>query len=211
MLAFYVRHFPTVEINNTSYRMPTASNVSGWAQATPKDFKLALKVPRRLTFTQPRPNTMGLMHAFFGLADSLGPKRAPVLMQLPPGMPLDLAFLRALLELLPDNHAETAIELRDASWHTDAVFELLKQNNVAMCISDSETLTTPLIQTSDFGYFRLRHEGYADSDVERWADDVRNTQGDAYVYFKHEGTGSGPRYASLLMRYLDLPAPEPAG
>jgi uncharacterized protein YecE (DUF72 family) len=206
MLAFYVRHFPSVEINYTSYHFPTQKNVLGWAGETPSDFKLALKVPRRLTFTPPGPKTGGLLRTFCELAAGLGPKQAPVLMQLAPGMPLDLDFLRKLLELVPEG-PDMAIELRDASWHTDEVYELLRGRRVAMCISDSEELQTPLVQTSHFSYFRLRHEGYSDADVERWSTHVADSRGDAFVYFKHEGTGSGPRYASLLMDFLSLQRP----
>ena len=210
MLPFYVKHFSTVEINYTSYHFPTQKSVLGWMAETPGEFKLALKVPRRLTFTQPGPKTGGLMRTFCELAALLGPKQAPILMQLPPGMPREIEHLRKLLEVLPEG-PDVAIELRDASWHTDDVYDLLRSRRVAMCISDSEELQTPLVQTSHFSYFRLRHEGYMDADVERWAGHVAATRGDAYVYFKHEGTGSGPRYAALLMQHLGLPRPGPAG
>src|ERR671915_443380 len=68
MLGFYIKHFKTVEINYTSYQFPTQKHVEGWATATPSEFKLALKVPRRLTFTAPGPKTGGLMRTFCDFA-----------------------------------------------------------------------------------------------------------------------------------------------
>jgi uncharacterized protein YecE (DUF72 family) len=101
------------------------------------------------------------------------------------------------------------IELRDASWHADAVFEALRKRGVGVCISDSEELTTPVVYTSDVAYFRLRHEGYQPDDLGRWAQHIatRHADGrqDVFVYFKHEGTGSGPRFATELKRLLGLP------
>ena len=38
MLAFYAQHLPTVEINNTFYRMPKTAMLEGWAAKVPDDF-----------------------------------------------------------------------------------------------------------------------------------------------------------------------------
>ena len=35
MLAYYAERFPTVEINNTFYRMPAAAMLAKWAAGTP--------------------------------------------------------------------------------------------------------------------------------------------------------------------------------
>jgi uncharacterized protein YecE (DUF72 family) len=201
MLPFYARHFDTVEINNTSYQFPKPEHLIGWAAATPADFKLSLKVPRRITFGPAALNAAGQLQRFHSVADVLGAKRGPVLMQFAVGFARDDALLRKLLEAVPSD-MRSAIELRDASWHADEVFDLLREHNVALCISDSEELTTPVIKTAGFGYFRLRHEGYDDSDLARWTDHIRSFGAETFVYFKHEGTGSGPRFASALLQLL---------
>jgi uncharacterized protein YecE (DUF72 family) len=131
----------------------------------------------------------------------LGEKLGPVLMQFAVGFPRDDGLLRKLLEAVPAE-MRSALELRDASWHADEVFELLREHHVALCISDSEELTTPVVRTAEIGYFRLRHEGYDDSDLARWADSIRGFGGEIYVYFKHEGTGSGPRFAARMLELL---------
>jgi len=82
----------------------------------------------------------------------------------------------------------------------------LRARNLALCIADSEKLSTPVELTADYAYFRLRDEGYQQPDVERWAQTVRGLGGvsDAFVYFKHEEQGLGPDFAR---RFIDaLPA-----
>ena len=49
MLAFYAERLPTVEINNTFYRMPKASVLETWAATTPADFRFSIKASRRIT------------------------------------------------------------------------------------------------------------------------------------------------------------------
>ena len=49
------------------------------------------------------------------------------------------------------------------------VFDALRARNVALCIADSEKMSTPVERTADYGYFRLRDEGYQQADIERWA------------------------------------------
>jgi uncharacterized protein YecE (DUF72 family) len=84
------------------------------------------------------------------------------------------------------------------------VYELLRGRNAALCIADTEEATTALVVTADFGYFRLRDEGYKKKDVERWAAKVKELgQGwnDAYVFFKHEESGIG---AKLALQFAEL-------
>jgi uncharacterized protein YecE (DUF72 family) len=201
MLAFYVRHFRTVEINYTSYQFPKPKNIEAWQAATPDGFKLALKVPRRVTYGPAAFKAAGQLQRFYEIVAPLGDRLGPVLMQLPVGFACDMNLLRALMAAVPSG-MRTAIELRDASWHSDEVFEVLRAHDVGLCISDSEELTTPVVRTAEVGYFRLRHEGYDDADLARWAADIMAFGGEVFVYFKHEGTGSGPRFAEQLLTHM---------
>ena len=58
--------------------------------------------------------------------------------------------------------------------------------------------------TADYGYFRLRDEGYQQADIERWATVIKGLSGlrRAYVYFKHEEQGLGPEFAKRLIALL---------
>ncbi len=108
-----------------------------------------------------------------------------------------------LAELPP--RVRGAFEFRHASWLDEEVFERLKERNLALCVADTDRLSTPVVRTADYGYFRLRDEGYTASDIDRWARVIgERTDGDTFVYFKHEEAGKGPEFARALMKELGL-------
>jgi len=137
---------------------------------------------------------------------TLGDQLGALLFQLPPTLKKDLARLDAFLDTLPPR-APAAFEFRHPSWFDAEVFARLKERGRALCVADSETLETPLEVTADFGYFRLRDEGYQPADIEAWARKIaplRSRCNDIYVYFKHEEQGIGPAFARQLMTHLGL-------
>ena len=98
-----------------------------------------------------------------------------------------------------------AFEFRHDSWFDDEIFDLLKSRNISLCIADTDDLATPKKITADYGYLRLRREDYKDADVKRWADFVReqrSTWSDAFVYFKHEESGIGPKLAKQMVELV---------
>jgi len=207
MLPYYAARFPTVEINYTFYRMPNEKLVSGWAAQTPSPYKLTLKASRRITHDNRLKNCGELVRTFCDVAATLGDKLGTVLFQLPPNLKKDLGVFDAFLAELPPR-LRAAFEFRHESWMGDDVFERLAKRNLALCVADSEKMSTPLRITADYAYFRLRDEGYRPDDIDRWADDIaRETAscGDVFVYFKHEEEGKGPEFARLLMTRLGLP------
>jgi uncharacterized protein YecE (DUF72 family) len=144
------------------------------------------------------------LHFFLETAATLGPKLGALLFQLPPNFKIDLAVFDAFLEAFPPN-VVAAFEFRNRSWLDEEVYARLKARNLALCVADSEKLTTPVKITADYGYFRLRDEGYQPEDIKRWAHTVRDqTAGckDVYVYFKHEESGKGPEFARAFMDAL---------
>jgi len=206
MLPYYAARFPTVEINYTFYRMPNEKLVSGWAAQTPDPYKLTLKAPRRITHDNRLKNTAALVGSFCQAAGTLGEKLGALLFQLAPNFKKDLATLDAFLGDLPPRVC-AAFEFRHVSWLDEDVAARLAKRNLALCIADSERLSTPVRITADYAYFRLRDEGYTPDDIARWADTIaRSTEScrDVFVYFKHEEEGKGPEFAALLMRHLGL-------
>ncbi len=203
MLAYYAERFPTVEINYTFYRMPSEKLLAGWAANTPGRFTFTLKAPRRITHDAKLQRCEDLLQSFCRTARTLGPKLAVLLFQLPPTFKKNADVLRAFVELVPEG-TRAAFEFRHVSWHDQEVFEALRSRNLALCIADSEKMSTPLEVTADYAYFRLRDEGYQQADVERWARTVGALQGvnDAFVYFKHEEQGLGPDFAQRFIRAL---------
>jgi len=204
MLPFYAARFPTVEINYTFYRLPTDATLRGWAAATPERFKLTLKAPRRITHDAKLQNCRPLVDTFLATAATLHDKLGVLLFQMPPTFKLALPVLDEFLSWLPST-VRAAFEFRHASWHVPEVFERLQRHNAALCVAESEKLATPVVMTADFGYFRLRDEGYTADDLRGWAERLREQQAgdrDIFVYFKHEEAGKGPEFAKELMRLL---------
>ena len=206
MLPFYAARFPTVEINYTFYRMPTEKLVTGWAVQTPTPFKLTLKAPRRITHDNRLKHCRPIVDAFCQAASALGDKLGALLFQLPPNLKKDLALFDAFLDDLPPKLC-AAFEFRHTSWLDEDIWGRLAARNLALCVADSEKLSTPVRVTADYAYFRLRDEGYTPADIERWAGVIaRATESsrEVYVYFKHEEEGKGPEFARLLMQHLGL-------
>lgn len=204
MLPYYAARFPTVEINFTFYRAPTEKILDGWSRATPDLFKLTLKAPRRITHDARLRDCGEKVRQFLETAAVLGPKLGVLLFQLPPNLKLDLALFDAFLDTFPPR-VRAAFEFRHASWFSADVFERLRARDLALCIADSEQLSTPVEMTAPYAYFRLRDEGYTPPDIERWAGVVADcTKGreDAFVYFKHEESGKGPEFAQALIAHL---------
>jgi uncharacterized protein YecE (DUF72 family) len=204
MLPFYAGHFSTVEINYTFYRMPNEKTLAGWAQAVPDQFRFTLKAPRRITHDARLQRCESVLRTFCEVAGTLGPKLGVLLFQLPPNFKKEATLFEAFLTFLPPG-ARAAFEFRNPSWFDEEIYALLRRRNVALCIADSERLSTPLVETADYGYFRLRDEGYQPDDLARWAaaiDERRPRWRDTFVYFKHEEEGKGPAFAKELISRL---------
>jgi uncharacterized protein YecE (DUF72 family) len=206
MLAYYAERFRTVEINYTFYRMPTEKLLQGWAHGTPEQFWFTLKAPRRITHDAKLRNAGDLADAFCRTALTLGSKLGVLLFQLPPNFKKDVQVLRDFLALLPAG-TRGAFEFRHESWFDPQVFGALRARNLALCIADSEKMSTPLEVTADYAYFRLRDEGYQQPDIERWAASVAGLPvNEAFVYFKHEEQGLGPDFGLRFIKSLEAQA-----
>ncbi len=202
-LPFYAERFPTVEINNTFYRMPSAKLVQSWADEVPDSFAFAIKAPQRITHHKRLKECQDAVAALVGAVDLLAGKRGPLLFQLPPNLKKDVPRLTAFLATLPPT-CQAAFEFRHESWFGDDTWAALRAAGAALCISDTEKLSTPLVATAKWGYLRLRREDYVESDIRDWRNKISAQDWDkAFVYFKHEDAGKGPAYASLLMSLLE--------
>ena len=206
MLPFYAQQLETVEINYTFYRLPTERLLAGWSEVTPPGFAFTLKAPRRITHEARLRRCEEVTERFCEAAQSLGDKLGALLFQLPPSFKKDLPVLEAFLGMLPTG-VRGAFEFRHPSWHDEAVFERLSAAGQALCVADSERMSTPVTITAPYAYFRLRDEGYTDADVVRWAETISKATancGDVFVYFKHEESGKGPALAKRLTEALGL-------
>lgn len=202
MLRYYGERFRSVEINNTFHRMPKAAMLEAWGTEVPADFKFVLKAPQRITHMQRLKDSDGSVPFFLKMAGSLKERLGPLLFQLPPFLRKDLPRLREFLALLPAER-QAAFEFRHQSWFDDEVFELLRQHQAVLCIAEAENdLEIPFVSTAEWGYLRLRRPDYGDPELREWANKLREQNWrEAFVFFKHEEEGKGPRMAS---RFLEL-------
>jgi len=117
-------------------------------------------------------------------------------------MKKDAPRLRAFLALLPP-HRRATFEFRHPSWFDEEVLCLLREHQTALCVAEAEDgVEVPLVSTADWGYLRLRRPDYGDAELKTWVKQVRQQDWrDAFVFFKHEDEGKGPRMAK---RFLEL-------
>jgi uncharacterized protein YecE (DUF72 family) len=162
-----------------------------------------LKVPQEITHKKKLRGAGALAAQFAETAAHLGPRLGALLFQLPPFLKKDVPLLRDFLEALPAG-ARVALEFRHESWFDADALALLRDRGAALCVADADTeLEVPFDATADWGYLRLRRAEYAESDLALWAARIRaHGWNEAFVFFKHEDAGTGPRFAARLMELL---------
>lgn len=208
MLSYYAQRFSTVEINNSFYKMPSESVLESWAEQTPDSFRFAFKAPQTITHRKRLKNMEEETDQFLHTASVLNGRQGPLLFQLPPNFKKDLSRLESFLNFI-DNRTAVAFEFRHESWKDNEVIDCLRANSYALCAADmDENPCAELVHTADWGYVRLRGEGYTDEELAKWIERIRSQNWtEAYVFFKHEDTGTGP---VLAARFLELAGVNPA-
>jgi uncharacterized protein YecE (DUF72 family) len=199
-LAYYASKLKTVEINATFYRMPTEKTLLQWASQVPDDFTFVLKASQKLTHRKRLKDCAEDVEYFLRTAGTLGGKMGPTLFQLPPNLKLDLPRLVDFLALLPRTW-RAAFEFRHASWFDEPVFDALRAHNAALVAAETDPeesdLTVPFVPTADWGYLRLRKVNYSEDELREWTRKVTMAPWqEAFVFFKHEDAGTGPRLAA---------------
>jgi uncharacterized protein YecE (DUF72 family) len=211
MLEHYRRHFDTVELNTTFYRLPPKAGVRAWRDGVSGRFVFAAKGSRFITHMKKLKDPRPALRRYFAHTGLLGRKLGPVVFQLPPRWGLDLARFEAFLRALPPGH-RYSFELRDPSWHVEEVYRLLRRRRAAFCLFDLAGFEAPDVVTADFVYVRLhgpgpgRYQGsYSDAALGEWA---RRIQGwtragrRVYVYFDNDQAAYAVRNALVLKALL---------
>jgi uncharacterized protein YecE (DUF72 family) len=193
-LGFYASKFPSVEINNTFYRLPKQQVLHDWAAQVPEQFTFAIKASMRITHhARLKPESADALDFLLRNTAVLGSRLGPILFQLPPNMKKDVDRLRGFLGLLPTDRRYT-FEFRHESWFDDDVMSALRERDIPLCVAEQDDFKCPVHATASWGYLRLHRLNYDAAALSEWAKCVA-AQGwkEAYVFFKHdEGEGSGP-------------------
>ena len=210
-LRWYGTQFDTTEINGSFYRTPSLEAVRGWRQQTPKEFLFAWKASKFIThwkrLSEKSASSLELMESRLKV---LGPKLGPVLFQLPARFKADHDRLASFLKMLPRRHLY-AFEFRDPSWYEPEILALLRQRQVALCLSDHRDAPAPWKVTAGHVYIRGhgptgQYKGrYGDKVLKRWAEQIgrwRRRGLDVYCYFDNDQKSAAPKDARRLVELL---------
>ncbi|HEX6466537.1 MAG TPA: DUF72 domain-containing protein [Terriglobales bacterium] len=212
MLAYYYEQFDTVEINNSFYMLPKFETMQGWREATPKNFRFAVKASRFITHNKKLKDPQNALDKFLPRAEALGEKLGPILFQLPPAWRVNTERLAEFLEALPRYHSYT-FEFREPSWISDPVVKILQDYNAAFCIYDIGGYHSPIHVTANWAYVRLHGPGnkyqgsYSPEALGKWAAQIREWSTNlkaVYVYFDNDQAGYAAQNALTLREMLGL-------
>jgi len=209
-LEHYTRHFRTVEINYSFYRLPSESSFDRWRELVPSGFRYAVKASRYITHLKKLANVREALERFLSRARRLGSALGPVLYQLPPRWQVNLERLEELVALLPLDLIHV-FEFRDPSWLIEPVFSLLRKHQLSLCVYNMPGTSCPVIATADVVYFRFHGSGivygglYGQKQLQPWAEQMREFMRcgkEIYVYFNNDAFGYAVQDALTLQALL---------
>ncbi len=220
-LPSYARVFRTVEVDSSFYRPPPPSLVRRWASVAPSGFRFSLKVPREVTHVRAsEEEPEGLLAGFLA---SLAPLRSSdrlgaVVLQFPGSFRVGATDrMAALLDRIP-REFPLAVELRHASWWTEATRALLERRGAALVWSVVPHTQPPPWVTADFLYTRfvgdralsefghVQRDGTQDLDrMRRLWDEEGRLATTVYAYANNHFMGFGPGTVEALARGLSEP------
>jgi len=202
-LPYYAGVFNAVEVNYSFRQMLKAKTIGDWLQQTPEHFMFAVKAHQQITHIKRLRNADDSVKFFCSSIEPLftAKRLGPILIQLPPNLKADVELLREFLSIWP-RAVRCTFEFRHASWFTDAVYDVLRERNSALCIAENEELKTPEVQTADFAYFRLRRPDYSAAERQEIAAHLGELAvgREVYAFFKHE---EDPQSAVWAKEVLD--------
>lgn len=203
-LGYYSTQLNTVEVNFTFRQLVKETTIQNWLQETPADFRFGVKAHQVITHIKRLAGVEDFVPRFLATIEPLAAagKLGPVLFQLPPNLKMNAELLASFLAILPRT-VPAAFEFRHESWFCDATWDLLKASNAALCVAETETLTTPEVTTAPFVYYRFRKPTYTGEEKQSMIERIRQHLAEGrnvFAYFKHEETAAGAIYALELRR-----------
>jgi uncharacterized protein YecE (DUF72 family) len=211
-LQHYARHFDTVEVNNTFYRLPLRSSVATWVAQTPPGFLFSIKASRYLTHIKRLTDLTSGLARYYERVDPLvhSPKLGPVLWQLPPTFKRDDDRLAAALTAVP--HGRHCFEFRHPSWFAEPVYDLLRAHGAALVIGDRPEVKQfqAHVFTTDWTFVRFHYGSrglrgnYSERELEEWARRFEdwNREVEILAYFNNDWEVFAVRNALWLKRRL---------
>jgi uncharacterized protein YecE (DUF72 family) len=216
-LEHYARHFDTVEVNNTFYRLPNRDAVANWERTVPPGFLFSVKASRYLSHVRRLLDLGAGLERFYERIEPLlgSPKLGPILWQLPPNFQRDDERLANALRRLPREQRH-CFEFRHSSWFADDVYALLREHGVALVIGDRPEVKPfqSHVFTATFTYVRFhygsrgRRGNYSEAELREWADRFAtwSTEVEVFAYFNNDWEVFAVRNALRLIELLGSPS-----
>jgi uncharacterized protein YecE (DUF72 family) len=204
---YYARHFDTVELNNTFYRLPPEGSFDLWRQGAPDGFCFAVKFSRYGTHMLKLKNPAEPIERLLSRAKRLKEHLGPMLVQLPPKWDINVPRLAEFLKAAP-RRQRWAIEFRDVRWLTQETYAVLRAHKAALCIHDMIP-DHPREITADWVYMRFhggRYDGnYSDDALSVYAGEIighLKSGLDVYAYFNNDLHGHALHNAATLKKLV---------
>jgi uncharacterized protein YecE (DUF72 family) len=204
-LSYYSGRLGSVEINSSFYAAPGAAMVKSWAAKTPESFRFSFKAPRLITHIMKLgEGSQDAANKLSATLDLLGPRRGPILFQLPPFTKFDRDLLDGFLSKTSGIEPKV-FEFRNKSWLVDSTYDLLEEHGAGFCIADTEEMEPTFKVMGGVAYFRLRKDAYDAQSIAEWGSRVKETASgsdECYVYLRHDETGENALLAQALAKKL---------
>ena len=206
----YAEEFATVEVNSSFFGLLETRDIEAWCAMTPADFKFSIKADRRITHEKKLKNCDSELSAFLRRCHLFADRLGPIIFQLPTGWRANLRRLEAFLGALPAT-AAYVFDLRDPTWHTPDVFDLLREHQASFCIYQLHGYNAPMEAPGDLVYIRLSGPGggsigsYRAATLRSWVSCACgwNRDGkDVYVYFDNDADGHAVKNARRYTGFL---------
>jgi uncharacterized protein YecE (DUF72 family) len=211
-LSYYATRLNGVEIDSTFYRMPTDKALDAWRDATPPQFRFAIKANQKITHRERLVVPSEALTYLLQTLPRLGERLGVVLYQLPPNFKRDLGRLESFLIALPSS-PRSALEFRHSSWFDDEIYALLERFGVALCINDNDEFECPVKITAKHTYIRLRRDGYTPEQRAIWKERIGALSRDGIdvlAFIKHKDNPDAPLIALDFAQGIVSPrGPEP--
>lgn len=206
LLEYYATRLNSVEVNYTFRSLPSETTVHSWLAATGKGFRFSFKAPQRITHILRLKNCAESLERF---AHAIAPvaeagRLGVILFQLPPNMKANADLLSDFLTEARRLDFRLAFEFRNTTWFAEPVYAILREHGAALCIAESDELSTPAEMTAPFSCYRLRKADYSAADLAMIRDNLKSQaeRGEVFAYFKHEEDPTGAIQAASILEEI---------
>ena len=218
-LAFFSKHFKTVEVNYSFYRLPSVSTYEKWRRETPENFIFSLKASRFITHIKRLNSVEKPFKEFLKRAENLKEKLGPILFQFPANFQASGENVKRLKKFTRETcgkyrlnqRLKCAFEFRHKSWAEKKIYNLLEDSNSAWVIADSPSYPKVEKITADFIYIRMHGSkvlfgsNYSQEELKDLANKIkkwRRKTKNIYIYFNNDAYGYAVQNAKFLSKLL---------